>query len=90
MDKKEEWIRDLTEEEKATLKNIIEELEKISIFTGKYDASATNSNLQSFMYGIATVMECLAYMVSDEYGDIQSNNFIQNMLESEKNILTKQ
>ena len=36
------------------------------------------------MYGIETVMECLAYMVSDEYGDSFSDTFVKNLIFSEQ------
>ena len=36
------------------------------------------------MYGILTVMECLAYMVSDKYGDSFSDTFLQNLIDSEQ------
>lgn len=36
------------------------------------------------MYGISTVMECLAYMVSDEYGDSFSDTFVNNLIDSEQ------
>ena len=36
------------------------------------------------MYGILSVMECLAYMVSDEYGDSFSDIFLQNLIDSEQ------
>ena len=36
------------------------------------------------MYGVSSVMECLAYMIDDEYGDKFSKEFIENMLTSEE------
>ena len=36
------------------------------------------------MYGIGTVMEFIAYSISDEVGDNFSNKFIENMILSEE------
>jgi hypothetical protein len=41
------------------------------------------------MYGISTVMEWIAYRVSEEEGDAFSDVFIKNMLDSERKALTK-
>lgn len=75
----EEEMRDLTEEEKVVLKNIISELKKIPIFIGKYDAKHGSKN---FMNGISTVMECLGFMISDEYGYALEMEFLKNMTNS--------
>lgn len=74
-------MRELTKHEKATLKNIFEELKKCGLFVGKYDARNGNEH---FMYGVSAVMECLAYMIDNEYGDNFSREFIENMLTSEE------
>ena len=75
----EEDMRDLTEEEKVVLNNIINELKKIPMFIGKYDAKHGNEN---FMYGISSVMGCLGFMVSDECGYALENEFLNNMVKS--------
>ena len=36
------------------------------------------------MYGICSIMECLAYMIDEKYGDDFSHEFIENMLTSEE------
>ena len=76
-------MRELNTNEKEILKGIIEEMSEIGIFTGKYDAK---NGKEDFMYGISTVMECLAYMVSDEYGDSFSDAFVKNLIASEHEI----
>ena len=76
-------MRELTNEEKEVLRGIFTELEKCEIFTGKYDAKHGNEN---FMYGINTVMEVLAYMVSDKFGEEFCEKFINNMIESEEKV----
>ena len=76
-------MRELNTNEKEILKGIIEEMSEIDIFTGKYDAK---NGKEDFMYGIETVMECLAYMVSDEYGDSFSDTFVKNFIASEQEI----
>lgn len=74
-------MRKLNTNEKETLKDIIEEIREISMFNGKYDVK---NGKKDFMYGILSVMECLAYMVSDEYGDSFSDTFLQNLIDSEQ------
>lgn len=51
------------------------------MFNGIYNAK--NGSAQ-FMYGISTVMEYLAYRVSDEYGDSFSDTFVNNLIDSEQ------
>lgn len=74
-------MRKLTKHEKTTLKNIFEELKTCELFTGKYDARNGNEH---YMYGISAVMECLAYMIDEKYGDDFSQEFNENMLTSEE------
>ena len=50
------------------------------LMIGKFDAK---NGKEHFMYGISTVMEWIAYRVSDEVGDEFSDLFIKNMIESE-------
>ena len=71
---------------KKIIKSVIEELMECELFCGKYDAKNGNEH---FMHGIATVMECLALEVSEEYSERISNIFIKNMIESEEKALTK-
>lgn len=74
-------MRELNTNEKETLKGIIEEMREICIFEGRYNA---RNGKEDFMYGVSTVMECLAYMVSDEYGDSFSDTFVKNLIISEQ------
>ena len=71
----------LTIEEKQTLKKVIDDMQNCELFCGKYDAKRCDPH---FMYGIDTVMEYLAYLVSDDFGDDFSQKFIENMIKSEK------
>ena len=41
-----------------------------------------------FMHGISTVMDYLAYLVSEDYGAEFEEKFLKNMIESEKKVLT--
>ena len=74
-------MRKLNTNEKEVLKGIIEEMRECKMFNGIYNAK--NGSAQ-FMYGIEAVMECLAYMVSDEYGDSFSDTFVKNLIFSEQ------
>ena len=56
------------------------------LLVGNYDAV---NGKKLFMYGISTVMEWIAYRVSEEEGDTFSDVFIKNMIDSEKKALTK-
>ena len=76
-------MRKLTRRERKTLLNIFYELCKCDLFIGKYDARHGNEH---FMYGISTVMECLASMISDETYDVFNSMFTNNMIESEKKV----
>lgn len=56
------------------------------LLVGQYDAK---NGKEDFMHGIATVMEWIAYRVSEEQGDDFSDLFVKNLIESEKKVLTK-
>lgn len=72
----------LTEEEKVLLKKIIKNMmDSIGLFRGCYNGKSKN---KEFMYGILDIMQYLAYLVSDEYGDKIIDIFRKNMLDSEK------
>ena len=62
------------------IRNLVEEMSECNLFVGKYDAKHGNKR---YMYGISTVMEWLAYQVSEEYGDNFSDMFFGNMYDSE-------
>lgn len=75
---------ELTKEEKATIEKVINNMTSTSsLFNGNYDVKHGHTH---FMYGIGTVMEYLAYLVSDEYGNNFSEKFTQNMIDSKKKI----
>lgn len=74
-------MRKLNTNEKEILKGIIEEMRECNMFNGIYNAK--NGSVQ-FMYGISTVMEYLAYRISDEYGDSFSDTFVNNLIDSEQ------
>lgn len=76
-------MRELTANEKEMLKGIIEEMCECGMFKGKY--SGKHESL-GFMYGISTVMEYLAYKISDEYGNDFSDIFLENLNISEQEV----
>ena len=74
-------MKELTKHEKATLKNIFEELKKRELFVGKYKEKNGN---RDYVCGIGTVMECLAYMIDEKYAGDFYHEFFENMLTSEE------
>ena len=76
---------ELTREEKQTIQKVIEHMSECDLFSGRYDAKNGN---KKFMYGVSLVMEYLAYLVSEEYGEEFDTKFVKNMAESEKKCLT--
>lgn len=72
----------LSQKEKVVLRKVFNEMLKSNnLFCGCYDAKNGNA---SFMHGISTVMEYLAYSIDDNLGDEFSEIFINNMLNSSK------
>lgn len=69
--------------EKEAFEFVLNELKKCGLFTGKYDA---RNGDEHFMYGVACVMESIAYHVSDDVGDAFSELFTKNMTESEEKV----
>lgn len=65
------------------IKDLVEEMSECDLFIGKYDSKHGNKR---YMNGIYTVMEYLAYKVSEEYGDNFSDMFIKNLVDSERKI----
>lgn len=59
---------------------VLDQLRECGLFIGKYDAEHGNEH---FMFGVGTVMECIAYNVSDRCGDYFNDTFTDNMTESE-------
>ena len=74
-----------TREEKQTIQKVIEDMSECGLFCGRYDAK---NGSKQFMYGISVVMEYLAYLVSEEYGDQIESEFLKNMKKSEEKCLT--
>ena len=63
--------------EKEAFQIVLNKLKECNMFSGIYDAKNGNEH---FMYGLATVMEVIAYYAGDEeHADI----FLRNMIESE-------
>ena len=71
----------LSQEEKKVVKKVVDGMAECGLFCGHYDAKNGSTE---FMYGIATVMEYLAYLVSDDYGAEFEDTFLKNMIKSEK------
>lgn len=65
----------LTDNEREVLKKIVENMRECGLFVGRFDAKNGNVN---FMYGIETVMEYLASLISEEYCDKYQKEFINN------------
>lgn len=74
----------MTREE--VIKQLIEEMSGCGLFVGKYDAE---NGSKQFMYGVNTVMEYLAYQVSENYGEQFCEMFFENMTESKKKVVDK-
>lgn len=70
---------ELNQEEKKVVQKVVDEMTKCDLFCGRYDAKNGSAE---FMYGIATVMDYLTHLVSDDYGAEFENIFIKNMKES--------
>ena len=71
----------LNQEEKKVVEKVINGMTGCGLFFGRYDAKNGSAE---FMHGIATVMEYLAYLVSDDYGTEFEDAFLKNMIKSEK------
>lgn len=64
-------------------KTVLADLQKHPMFCGLYDAK---NGKEDFMHGINTVMEYIAYSISDEVGDEMSSRFVNNMIWSEDKV----
>lgn len=71
----------LNQEEKKVVEKVVDGMTECGLFYGRYDAKNGSAE---FMHGIATVMEYLAYLVSDDYGAEFEDAFLKNMIKSEK------
>ena len=76
-------MKKLTKIEKIALAKVFMNLCECGLFVGKYDARNGNKD---FMYGIETVMENLACMISDRVYDTYNDVFLKNMINSEKKV----
>ena len=75
---------ELTDNEREVLKKIVENMRECGLFVGRFDAKNGNIN---FMYGIETVMEYLANLISEEYCDEYQKEFINNFERSFRPLL---
>ena len=71
---------------KLVYKIVLNDLCKCDMFIGKYDAK---NGKDDFMYGISTIMEAIAYSVSEKAGDNFVDVFLKNMEESEDKVKEK-
>ena len=71
----------LNKKEKKVIKKVVDEMSKGGLFCGEYDAK--NGDAQ-FMYGIVTVMEYFAYLISEDYGEEFEKAFFKNLAKSKK------
>ena len=68
---------------KEAFEIVFDELTRIDLFTGKYDAKHGDENL---MYGISTVMEYIAYQIDEKVYQNFENEFIKNMIKSKNKV----
>ena len=67
--------------DKEEIRQLVLEMMECPMFRGEYDAK---HGKESFMHGIATVMEYLAARVDDAFYQEVSDAFIHNMVKSQK------
>ena len=65
------------------IRQLVSEMMECPMFRGEYDAKHGN---ESFMYGIATVMEYLASLVDDTFYQEVSDVFTHNMAKSQEKV----
>lgn len=68
---------------KEEIRQLVSEMMECPMFRGEYDAKHGN---ESFMYGIATVMESLAMRVDDTFYQEVSDAFTHNMVKSQEKV----
>ena len=66
-----------------TVEELFAKMKNCNLFMGKYNAKYGK---EEFMYGISTVMEFIAYEISEETYNKFSEEFTKNMLDSQKRI----
>ena len=68
---------------KEAYRIVFDDLTNCGLFCGKYDARYGS---EEFMYGIESVMEVIAYKVSEEVGNTFSDMFTNNIIASEEKV----
>ena len=68
---------------KEEIRHLVSKMMECPMFRGEYDAKHGN---ESFMYGIATVMESLARLVDDTFYQEISDVFTHNMVKSQEKV----
>ena len=68
---------------KEEIRQLVSKMMERPLFRGKYDAKYGN---ESFMYGIATVMEYLASLVDDTFCQEVCDVFTYNMVKSQEKV----
>ncbi len=61
---------------------VFEDLKKVPLFVGRYDGKR-HGEQKKYMHGISSVMEYIAYEISEEEGDAYCDLFLLNMRKSE-------
>ena len=68
---------------KEEIRQLVSKMMDCPMFRGEYDARHGN---ESFMNGIATVMEYLASLVDDTFYQKVSDTFTHNMVKSQEKV----
>ena len=68
---------------KEEIRQLVSKMMECPMFRGEYDAKHGN---ESFMNGIATVMESLARLVDDTFYQEVSDVFTHNMVKSQEKV----
>ena len=68
---------------KEEIRQLVLEMMECPMFRGEYDAKHGN---ESFMYGIATVIEYLASLADDTFYQEVSDAFTHNMVKSQEKV----
>lgn len=67
--------------EYKVVKDLFESMKEVRMFRGLYDAKHGDDH---YMYGVMAPMECIAYLLGEDYGDSFSDEFIGNMVKSQE------
>ena len=68
---------------KEEIRHLVSKMMECPLFRGEYDVK---NGSESFMYGIATVMEYLAMRVDDTFCQEVSDVFTHNMVKSQEKV----